>query len=212
MLGSLPGRTSQFSPSDKLDVLFPKEFVKSLASKEVEIALAPGGAPSVAFKCGGLHFLISEGWVDDEFSNARLEILESGPIEISPLLRWDVRTDGNGVVEDNISGSQTGFKVGMVCEPISRDENRQLVIAGNPKEGFEKFLSVIDKSILMRIEMSRMDAADKVVGSVLDAGCGTGEHALFFAARGHVVTGFDFLEEPIAAARRKAVERSLIVK
>src|SRR5215469_9288665 len=32
-------------------------------------------------------------------------------------------------------------------------------------------------------------AADKVVGSVLDAGCGTGEHALFFAARGHAVTG-----------------------
>ena len=55
-------------------------------------------------------------------------------------------------------------------------------------------------------------AADKVVGSVLDAGCGTGEHALFFAARGHAVTGFDFLEEPIAAARRKAAERSLIVK
>jgi SAM-dependent methyltransferase len=55
-------------------------------------------------------------------------------------------------------------------------------------------------------------AADKVVGSVLDAGCGTGEHALFFAARGHAVTAFDFLEEPIAAARRKAAERSLIVK
>jgi len=31
-------------------------------------------------------------------------------------------------------------------------------------------------------------AADKVVGSILDAGCGTGEHALFFAARGHAVT------------------------
>ena len=55
-------------------------------------------------------------------------------------------------------------------------------------------------------------AADKVVGSVLDAGCGSGEHAMFFGARGHAVTGFDFLEEPIAAARRKAVERRLIVK
>ena len=61
MFGSLPGRTSQFSPSDKLDVLFPKEFAKSLAAKEVEIALAPVGAPSVAFKRGGLHFVISEG-------------------------------------------------------------------------------------------------------------------------------------------------------
>ena len=47
---------------------------------------------------------------------------------------------------------------------------------------------------------------------LMPAGCGTGEHALFFAARGHAVTGFDFLEEPIAAARSKAVERSLIVK
>ena len=61
MFGSLPGRTSQFSPSDKLDVLFPKEFAKSLACKEVEIALTPGGAPSIAFKRGGLHFVISEG-------------------------------------------------------------------------------------------------------------------------------------------------------
>jgi cyclopropane fatty-acyl-phospholipid synthase-like methyltransferase len=41
---------------------------------------------------------------------------------------------------------------------------------------------------------------------------GTGEHAMFFAARGHGVTGFDFVEEPIAEARRKAAQRSLIVK
>ena len=51
--------------------------------------------------------------------------------------------------------------------------------------------------------------ADTITGSVLDAGCGTGENALFFASRGHVVTGFDFLEEPIISARRKAVERGL---
>ena len=37
--------------------------------------------------------------------------------------------------------------------------------------------------------------ADRVTGPVLDAGCGTGEHALFFAARGHRVTGIDFVEE-----------------
>src|SRR5579862_3476958 len=51
--------------------------------------------------------------------------------------------------------------------------------------------------------------ADSVTGSVLDAGCGTGENALFFAGRGHALTGFDFLEEPILAARRKAAERGL---
>src|SRR5271165_5881702 len=52
-------------------------------------------------------------------------------------------------------------------------------------------------------------AADSVTGSVLDAGCGTGENALFFAGRGHKVTGIDFLEEPITRARRKATERGL---
>lgn len=51
--------------------------------------------------------------------------------------------------------------------------------------------------------------AAKVVGSVLDAGCGTGEHALFFALRGHEATGFDFLEEATKRAKRKAVERGL---
>src|SRR5262249_10350260 len=55
-------------------------------------------------------------------------------------------------------------------------------------------------------------AADRVSGPVLDAGCGTGENALFFAARGHRVTGIDFLEEPIRRARAKAAARGLAVE
>jgi SAM-dependent methyltransferase len=51
--------------------------------------------------------------------------------------------------------------------------------------------------------------ADRVVSPVLDAGCGTGDTALFFAARGHRVTGIDFLEEPLRRARQKAAERGL---
>jgi SAM-dependent methyltransferase len=51
--------------------------------------------------------------------------------------------------------------------------------------------------------------ADRVTGRVLDAGCGTGEHALFFAARGHRVTGIDFVEEAIRRARAKAEGRDL---
>src|SRR5262245_58434508 len=54
--------------------------------------------------------------------------------------------------------------------------------------------------------------ADQVTSPVLDAGCGTGEHALFFAARGHQVTGIDFVEEAIRRARRKAAERGLAVE
>jgi 2-polyprenyl-3-methyl-5-hydroxy-6-metoxy-1,4-benzoquinol methylase len=53
--------------------------------------------------------------------------------------------------------------------------------------------------------------ADRVTGAVLDAGCGTGQHALFFAARGHRVTGIDFVEEALRRARAKAAERGLAV-
>jgi SAM-dependent methyltransferase len=54
-----------------------------------------------------------------------------------------------------------------------------------------------------------LDVADQITGSILDAGCGTGENALFFSGRGHRVTGIDFLEEPIQQAKRKAAERGL---
>ncbi|WP_391540616.1 class I SAM-dependent methyltransferase [Lignipirellula cremea] len=52
-------------------------------------------------------------------------------------------------------------------------------------------------------------AADAITGSVLDVGCGTGENALFFAARGQQVVGVDFLEGPLQVARRKAAERGI---
>jgi SAM-dependent methyltransferase len=54
-----------------------------------------------------------------------------------------------------------------------------------------------------------IDAADNITGSVLDAGCGTGDTALFFASRGCKVTGIDFLDVPISRAKRKAEERGL---
>ena len=54
--------------------------------------------------------------------------------------------------------------------------------------------------------------ADRVTGPVLDAGCGTGEHALFLAGLGHRVTGIDFVEEAIRRARVKAADRGLPVK
>ena len=54
--------------------------------------------------------------------------------------------------------------------------------------------------------------ADQVTGPILDAGCGTDDHALFFAARGRRVIGIDFVEEAIRRARRKAAERGLAVQ
>jgi cyclopropane fatty-acyl-phospholipid synthase-like methyltransferase len=56
-----------------------------------------------------------------------------------------------------------------------------------------------------------IDMADRITGSVLDAGCGTGDTALFLAQRGCKVTGIDFLEVPIQRAQRKAAEKSVAV-
>lgn len=55
------------------------------------------------------------------------------------------------------------------------------------------------------------EAANRITGSVLDAGCGTGENALFIASQGRKVTGIDFLEKPIQQAKRKAQERGISV-
>ena len=54
--------------------------------------------------------------------------------------------------------------------------------------------------------------ADRVTSPVLDAGCGLGEKALFLAARGHRVTGIDFVEEAIRRAKVKAAKRGLTVE
>jgi cyclopropane fatty-acyl-phospholipid synthase-like methyltransferase len=56
-----------------------------------------------------------------------------------------------------------------------------------------------------------IDVADQIAGSILDAGCGTGDTALFFAGRGCQVTGIDFIEEAIHRAKRKAAERGVQV-
>jgi SAM-dependent methyltransferase len=51
----------------------------------------------------------------------------------------------------------------------------------------------------------------EITGSVLDIGCGTGEHALFFAAEGHEVWGIDSAPLAIQKAKEKALGRGLQV-
>jgi SAM-dependent methyltransferase len=60
-----------------------------------------------------------------------------------------------------------------------------------------------------RPQQAFIDVADQIRGSVLDAGCGTGDIALFLAGRGNIVTGVDYLDEPIRRAKLKAAERGL---
>jgi SAM-dependent methyltransferase len=88
-------------------------------------------------------------------------------------------------------------------------DDEQKRAASSDQEHFRHAYTEMPPWDIGRPQAAFRGLADRVVGSVLDAGCGTGERALFFASRGHEVTGFDFLEEAIAAAKRKATERGL---
>ncbi len=57
--------------------------------------------------------------------------------------------------------------------------------------------------------MVRLAESGRIRGSVLDAGCGTGEVALHLARLGHDVVGFDFAPTAIALATRKAAQAGL---
>jgi SAM-dependent methyltransferase len=60
--------------------------------------------------------------------------------------------------------------------------------------------------------LEALSDAGLVGGKVLDAGCGTGEHALMAAALGLEVTGIDFAATALGAAREKARARGLRVR
>lgn len=57
--------------------------------------------------------------------------------------------------------------------------------------------------------MARLAAEGAFAGTVLDAGCGTGENALCVAALGLPVLGVDVAATAVATARAKAAERGL---
>ena len=77
------------------------------------------------------------------------------------------------------------------------------------RSSFENLYAGQPRWEIGRPQQAIIDVADQIIGSVLDAGCGTGENALFFVERGCKVTGIDFLAEPITIAKRKAAERGL---
>jgi cyclopropane fatty-acyl-phospholipid synthase-like methyltransferase len=56
-------------------------------------------------------------------------------------------------------------------------------------------------------EIIRLAKKGEIRGAVLDAGCGTGENALFLANQGYEVTGIDAVEAAIRKAKEKSRER-----
>jgi SAM-dependent methyltransferase len=57
--------------------------------------------------------------------------------------------------------------------------------------------------------IARLASEGGFAGAVLDAGCGTGEHALLVASLGLSVLGVDVAETALAIARKKAADRGI---
>lgn len=79
----------------------------------------------------------------------------------------------------------------------------------NDRTSFESLYHGQPRWEIGRPQKALLEVADQIAGAILDSGCGTGENALFFAKRGHKVTGIDFVEEPINIAKQKAVDRGV---
>lgn len=58
-------------------------------------------------------------------------------------------------------------------------------------------------------EFVKLEDGGRIIGDVLDVGCGTGENVLFLAARGHRALGIDSAELAIKKAKQKARERGI---
>jgi len=76
--------------------------------------------------------------------------------------------------------------------------------AETPAERFSDYYAAQPPWDIGRPQEAFAAACDLIGPRVLDAGCGTGDLAIWLAGRGHAVTGVDFLAGPIARARAKA--------
>ena len=135
------GAVGNLAPSDKRDVLVLEELAEVGAGEEIEIALAPCGAPSVAFASGGVHFCVIVGEVDDEFVYAGLHVSNCIPIEVWLFCRQHGWFDGDGVVDYYIFGAEGFLQIREVGKPVAGDEERQFVFVREAERNFKEFLT-----------------------------------------------------------------------
>jgi len=76
--------------------------------------------------------------------------------------------------------------------------------AQTPTERFSGYYAAQPPWDIGRPQAAFMAACDLIGPRVLDAGCGTGDLAIWLGGRGHAVTGVDFLAGPLEVARAKA--------
>ena len=92
--------------------------------------------------------------MDDEFGYAGLKIFEGVDIELIPFFGSDAGLDGDGVIDDDIVGTESFFEVVVIGKPVARDEEGEFVVVRDAKGGSEKFGTVFDEAILVDVAPS----------------------------------------------------------
>ena len=95
----------------------------------------------------------------------------------------------------------------MLVKGSSKDKNEQEYI-----EGWEKVYSQKENPFDVNEPnewVVELEAQGKISGLVLDSGCGTGDNALYLAAKGYHVLGIDISTKAIERAKAKAAEKGL---
>lgn len=159
-------------------------------------------------------------WADmrsfDGFLAHELLVDEDASGHVIAIARWRSREDADRV-RDAYKDSDT---IRQLTPLLLRPRERWITISDQPllnsggppnRETFNEAYAGEAPWDIGRPQAAFVAAADRVVSPVLDAGCGTGDIALFLAGRGHRVTGIDYVEEAIRRARAKAAQRSLVV-
>jgi len=94
-----------------------------------------------------------------------------------------------------------------MVEGSDKDKNEQGYI-----EGWEKVYSQKENPFDVNEPndwVVNLEAQGKIRGLVLDSGCGTGDNALYLAAKGHSVLGIDISTKAIERAKEKAAEKGI---
>src|SRR5689334_16662121 len=90
------------APRDELDVVLLEHFAKGVAGEEVEVALAPGGAPIRMIRSGASHLRIVVSEMNHDLRHAGLEFAQRIAIETGPVLRRDARIDVEHAIDEDV--------------------------------------------------------------------------------------------------------------
>ena len=129
--GSVREGLGKLAPGHEFYVFLAQDRFELRAGEEIEIALTPGGAPGVALASSGAHFVIGKRQVNNEHGDSWLEVVERVGVKVAPFVGGNTGADRDGMIYDEIGGSQRGLEIWVVLEPIADHDKWKFVIVGD---------------------------------------------------------------------------------